>query len=751
MRLRRDETISRKPVEERGDSLIRKKSCPIGAKAAAALFAAACVISPFAENRAYAQDSRPASSAQAQDAGTSRQPEIHAYSGIVSQNTIVLSMSYSERVMGEQVFPSTAAELKVANIDRTGVEFSLLLLSTSTSVPADPVRFRMNYDGTSSGNTSVLVPLGIEGLTVASADGGRAQVDFTYTDAPASARPRPADGPGNEVEIGTPRVVRPEGDDFRDRSLSFFQDEVSLSGRERPFTLNNRWDVGGTFYSNEGGQSIWGSVRYAIRSSDSRPFTLRVDAGNMWFGRQEAPFIRLFVRPELNVWRFKGVYYGSVAAVAEMPSWLYTSHSLGIGYSQPIGENFRLRMGFIAGGALSYPTWDDIYFQMAGGVSAEFYNVLVYGMVNSFFAAPDPIKTAFVGYYRPYFQNAEVGIQYRFYEDQYTVRVFGDIGLLNQRVGGRITRSMDLSDSISGDFWIGGGATHWANEVGGRWDPMVLAGINLVFGGRSINSTNRAEFDHQGRGGTEQVQTDLPTSANPGVYGYGRSGNAAMDAQVNRAKEGILEAGSFQEFSNGYASATTNEKIMAARFLGAFLQQVAYANGAMDALNNTDFFNSEVQRIAGNSTGTMFTYIQRYVQFYNSHEPGAQLPEDLRNGIAVCAGIHQVMAEFLRSNGIPTIVASVNTPNGPHVIAVARPPGSTVLLDYGGAYAAPENSFDEVIRSYGQFRRAPTFQSQLFNQDGYFTTYETAEGRLLHRSIGIVNMRALGRDFLGVR
>jgi len=477
---------------------------------------------------------------------------------------------------------------------------------------------------------------------------------------------------------------------------------------------------------------------------------VRIDAGNIWFGRQEAPFLRLFVRPELNVWRLKGVYYGSVATMGYMPSYLYTSHALGIGYSQPIGDNFRLRMGFIAGGALSYPAFDDIYFQMAGGISAEFYNFLLYGLVNSYFAAPDPMKTAFIGYYSPHFQNAEFGAQYRFL-GEYTVRAYGDYGFLNQGVGLRVTRSMTISDTVAGDFWVGGGATHWDEVVGNRWDMRIAAGIRLVFGSSSgFNSTNTAEFDHQGRGGTEEVAAERPSNEDPGPYGYGRSGNPLVDDQINLAKERILGADRFADFSASYSSASTSEKIMAARFLGAFLQQVAYSNGAMEALYSTDFFNSEVQRIANSSTDSMFGLIQQYVQFYNTHSPSDPLPDNLRNGIAICAGIHHIMAEFLRSNGITTIVASVNTINGPHVIAIARPTGATVLLDYGNAYSAPENSVDEVMRYYGQYRRAPTFQSQMFTGDGYFTTYITAEGRMMRLTTGIDLTRALLTDFLGV-
>lgn len=577
------------------------------------------------------------------------------------------------------------------------------------------------------------------------------------TEAPAEEEPEAAArSPGLEYGEGAPSPYAlqqsdAEEPDYRDLSLSMRPTDVDISGRPRHFTLDNAWDMGANLYNNEAGSSIWGSITYTYRRNRHRVLDLRLDAGNIWFGEQAAPFGRLYFRPELNLRQFRGIYYGSVAAMGYMPSYLYTSHSVGLGYSQPIGDSMRLRAGFIIGGALSYPAWDDIYLNMAGGLSFEMSNWLVYGMVNSYFAAPNPMATAYFGHYRPQFQNAEFGIQARFYEDQYTARAFGDVGVLYERFGVRITRTINFSESVEGDVFIAGGATHWTRELGGRWDPVVMLGLNIVIGGDYINSTNTVLYEHLQAGGVRFAETDFPSQERPGPYGFGRSGDPEIDGQVNTAKERILTYSSFQDFAGAYAGASTSEVIMAARFLGAFLQQVAYANDAYDALNNTDFLNSEVERISNASTESMYGYIRRYVEFYNGHRPGEQLPDDLRSGIAICAGIHHVMAEFLRANGIPTIVASVNTPNGPHVVAIAQHPDGTVLLDYGNSYETPPDTFDQAMRFYGQNRRAPTFQSQLFGPDGYIGTYETPEGRLLHRSIGIHNMDALARDFLGVR
>jgi hypothetical protein len=709
----------------------------------AAIAAAALIhFSPLTENAARAQD-RPE-----QSAGTTSQ-QGKEYSAVVSTGTSVLSLLNSERVLGEQTFPTSIADLRVSAIDEQGVGFTLTLDQPASRGGPTSAEFRVNFDGTTSGQSGILGPLGFSGFTVESAEGGQARLSFRYSEGPSGRHRR--------VSVGSeePQILRRRHHDYeeyQDPVLSPFVDRVNINGRRRDITLDNNLDIGGNVVANEAGSAVFGSIRYSLPGGRTmHPLDLRFDGGNIWFGEQAAPFARLFVRPSIEFWRLKLAYYGSVATLGNMPSYIYTSHSIGFGYSQPLGPDARLRLGVVGGGALSYPSWDDIYFNIAAGASFEYKNFLAYAMPNFYFAASNPMETAYIGHYRPRFQDIELGVQMRFYEDQYAARLFGDVGMLNERVGLRLTRTINFSDSVSGDFYVAGGATHWIPELGGRWDPVAMLGMNIVIGGRHINSTNTFRYEHLQSGGVRFAKTDLPTAANPGPYGFGRSGDPDIDAQINQEKQRILESGTLQEFSRAYGGASLNQTIMAARFLGAFLQQVAYANNAYSALNSTRFFDPEVQRISNAQNDQIFHYIQRYVQFYSTHAPGDPLPEDLANGIAVCAGIHHVMAEFLRANGIPTIVASVNTTRGPHVVAIAQPPGSTALLDYGNLYETPEGTFDQAIRFYGQNRQAPTFQSQLFDGNGYMGTYVTSEGRLLHESIGIVNTQLLGSDFLGVR
>lgn len=703
--------------------------------AASAAMAIALLFNPLSESIAQAQD----------PPQSERAPERRSFSRTVERGSEVLSLANSERVMGEQVSPATLAEMDVREIDQDGVIFRFTLNGARSA------EFRANFDGTTQGDLSVMRALGIQDLRVERAGEGRASVAFTYAELPV---PQAREAPAAAREA--PDRIQPFTGEhqYHDHSLSPFPDEVDLAGRLRHFRLDHGWDIGGNLYANEAGSAVWGSIMYRMMGQHThRPLDLRLDAGNIWFGEQAAPFARFHLRSSLDLWRFRGVYHGSVATLGNMPSQLYTSHSLGIGYSQPFGTNMRLRLGVVAGGALSYPAFDDIYFNMLVGASFQVDSFLVYVMPTFYFAAPDPIKTAYVGYYRPQFQSVEAGIQYSFHQDQYTARLFGEYGTILQRVGLRGTRSFAINRELAADVWIAGGASHLSQELGGRWDPMIMIGGTIVFGSRSgVNSTNTVRYEHLQSGGVRFAQTDFPTTARPGPYGFGRSGDPVVDAQVQQAKQRMLSSSSFDEFSRSYAGSSRSDLLMSARFMLALVQQVAYSNGAQDALTNGRFFDPEVRRIAGTTNQDIYAWLQRYVQFYNTHDPSTPLPDELRNGIAVCAGAHWLAADFLERNGMHAIVASVNTPQGPHVVTIGMPPDATHLLDWGRLYTTPAGTFDQTLRFYGQNRQAPTFQSQLFRSDGtYIGTYDTAEGRLLHNAAGIMNADILRNEFLGVR
>jgi len=131
----------------------------------------------------------------------------------------------------------------------------------------------------------------------------------------------------------------------------------------------------------------------------------------------------------------------------------------------------------------------------------------------------------------------------------------------------------------------------------------------------------------------------------------------------------------------------------------------------------------------------------------------APLPDNLRNGIAVCAGIHWFIANFLYINGIRTAAASVNTPGAPHVITIAMLDNETVIIDYANKYVTGPDSLDEVLRYYGIQVGAPVLQTQIFlpERNGYVITYVTPEGEFFHVVVGIDSRDILLNEILGAK
>ncbi|MCP4648206.1 MAG: hypothetical protein GY852_10835 [bacterium] len=564
------------------------------------------------------------------------------------------------------------------------------------------------------------------------------------------------EAPAEEEEDDGNKVVRhnvvfpPAPSSYDDPLLGPFQDANEMGGERRTIKLDSPIDLGINFLANEAGEAVFGAFRYRN--------LVRMDLGALSFRGPLAPFARVMLRPEITIWRLKGAYYGSAAFMGNMASWVYSSHSVGLGYSQPMGENFRLRMGGIIGGALSYPAYDDTYVNFSVGISAEIAKtLLLYGVPTFYFSATDPIKTAYIGHYEPKIQDVETGAQVML--GQYSIRGFANIGLMDNlnygiynRYGFRGTRTVSVRGKARDadlDIWFSLGMTHWSPQLGGRIDPLVMVGINAIIGGKNFNSTNTAEYSHMQDGSIEFAETDIPDRDHPGPYGFGRSGDPHYDVPINEMKERMVNASSFEEFKNSYGHLSEDEVILRTRFLGAFMQQVAYANNAYASMTNGNIFDPEIKRIADSSNEDIFQYLQQYVDWYQNNS--GPMPENLKNGIAVCAGIHWLMAEFMRANGVDAIVMSVNTPNGMHVITAGQLNDKTVLLDYGNTYETPAGTLDQALRFYGWNNGAPTFQSQFFGKDGYMGTYVTSEGRLLHRTVGLDNPDLLKKDFLGVR
>ncbi len=433
-----------------------------------------------------------------------------------------------------------------------------------------------------------------------------------------------------------------------------------------------------------------------------------------------------------------GLLYQGRLALTNINSTLYTSHSFGVGYSIPV-KDFRFSLGGLVTGSTSYPLFDATYLNLVPGISVDWKHLLFfYTTMNFYLAAPDPMKTAYIGYYDLRYQNVKFGLDATW--KGYTLETFFVLDSILSQFGVGFLRAVNLG-SLKGNIWISGGIGQWTKKLGGDMEFVMSGGITLFMPGQVVDTHHRVEVDRITLGGMPGIETDIntqpdkrPLTPSEKVYG-------------EKAQKNLLAAKTFDNFTGMYKNASVDEKIWVARWLGRTLGDVAYSYDVLDKLTNFKFFDPDVKKVASAGYQDIFAYLQAYSAYYQAHGTYKGMPEDLKKGIAICAGIHSLMAEFLRQNGVNALAVSVATRRGLHVVTLIPQKGKTMILDYGDLVRV-NGPADEAIRLFGSREIAPTFYSQMFSGDGYIGTLETPEGTLLKKTIGVDSQRALENRLL---
>lgn len=533
---------------------------------------------------------------------------------------------------------------------------------------------------------------------------------------------QPMGSPRSVYDDPAARLILPEGL-VRNRGIS-----------------SNDWDMGGALISNEAGMGI--------RAHASWRDIVTMHAGNAWLNGLAVPFGGVLVSPEANIWRFGFRYFGTLNGVGNLPSYLFSAHTAAFKFSFPFrldpsdeSRVLRLNFGMSGGGAFDYPNFMDYHFNMVPGLSLRLggypdsrFSYILYALATFPFCAPTPQETAYIGRFQPFFQHAEVGFNAHIFED-FNIGAFAQFGGLDNVYAFRGSWDWNVDGKVHGLLFLELGADHRTGPFEEVFGPFLGIGARITYGGESMNSTNTSVYSNRGNFNL-QDGTNSPPEA--GMYGFGRSGDPSWDIPIDRAKGRILSSSGFEDFAASYAGASFEEKLKVAQFLTAFLGQVAYAHGVPDALFAGDIFNPELERVASASLNDIMGWMRSYINWYNTHGSGDQMPEELRSGIAVCAGIHWLAAKFFSENGIPAAaVGGINTDGGPHVVTVVRHEGEYILVDYGKTYR--NRDYWSLIRQYGMERGIPTFRMYLFGPDFFDGVVLTPEGRLMEAVMGLDN------------
>jgi len=502
--------------------------------------------------------------------------------------------------------------------------------------------------------------------------------------------------------------------------------------------------VGGKVIANEAGASIAGSLNYGMWGG--------FDFGVIAFSEHQAPFFTLSVTPGLEKKGVKFRYFGRLT-FTNLNSWLYTSHSLALGYGKQF-EKWGFSLGGIAGGALSYPNYDNIYFNMGAGLSFNYKEMLyVYAMAKSYFAAGNAMQSSYVGYYSPKYQGVEVGTVIKI--NEMVGKVYWDFDVIQSKGGVIVGTQFNISQKLKGFVGGGIGVTTWEKDLGGHANFMAQAMLNLYYTGDSgVTQEYKSSYERYQKGGIP-LQTDI---------------NSPPQLRPLTPQEQVWEAdaqqrlfdsdGSMDSFAAMYEGASHEEVITAARWMSRKLGELAYAYEAQEALMNLKFFDDSVKKVANASHDDILTYLRDIMMWYDTHGTFQGMSQELVDKITMCGGIHSTTALFLRKSGINAAVITVNTKNAMgestgHFVPVYWTSEETGIIDYGDQFTGPANSLDEVIRAYGEYQGTPTYVSQIYipkNNGGwdYKGTWLTPEGRLIQYSFGLDNFHLERAYILGV-
>lgn len=497
--------------------------------------------------------------------------------------------------------------------------------------------------------------------------------------------------------------------------------------------------IGGKVIGNESGASIAGSLNYGMWGG--------ADIGVLAFGTHQTPFFTLSVTPGLDKKGVKFRYFGRLT-FTELNSWMYSSHSLALGYAKQF-EKWGFSVGGVAGGALSYPTYDNIFFNMSAGVSFNYDKMLyIYALAKSYFAAGSAMRSSYVLYYSPKYQGVEVGTVLKI--NELVGKVFWDFDQIQGKGGVLFGTQFDIKQKLKG--FVGGaiGVTTWTKDLGGHANFMFQAFLNLYYTGDSgITQEYKSSYERYQKGGIP-LQTDI--NSPPQL----RPPTPQEQEWESTAQQRLFESdGTMDNFTSMYEGASHEEIITTARWLSRKLGELAYAYEAQDALMNLKFFDSSVKKVANASHDDILGYLRDIMMWYDEHGTFQGMPQELVDKLTMCGGIHSTTALFLRKNGIDAAVMTVNTPGMGHFVPVYWTDTETGIIDYGDQFTGPADSLDELIRAYGEYRGAPTYVSQIYipKNDGswdYVGTWITPEGRLIEYSFGIDNFHILRSYILGV-
>ena len=477
---------------------------------------------------------------------------------------------------------------------------------------------------------------------------------------------------------------------------------------------------GFNYYNNDAGSSLFGELNL----TDWIGFT----AGGIWLDQTPYAIASINLTPKLELWDGTVVlnYFGNVTG-SHMASYLYTSHGAGVSAHFDI-KDFRIDLATLGQFGISYPRYDLLFAKWMNGLALSYeinddHRIGAYAINTNMWAASATPKTAFAMDYAPRYQGTEVGLTYNY--RTHIFRVYTNIDVIEPYTGFEYGKSNLIeNDYIIINAGVEGG-------VRGYNTPFFSANF-YVYGWAEVRFKSTGQRKKQNnfsmkfeKENKEETFFDYTKELS---YDSGQYTPEQLEL-MKKTNKTILASSTFKEFANSYRDAQIEELLGVANYMGSLLRKTNKGTPSV--------FSSEARELAGKNYEDVFHFLRTYIEYYTI-DSGAEMPEELKRPIAICGGIHEFIAEFLRANGISAYAITVMIKTTPHIVTLAFYDGKSSIIDYGTRYTTTSQSLDEILKVYSNYNGVTILQSQVFGKDGkYIGTYTTPAGRLIQTTIKI--------------
>ncbi len=361
---------------------------------------------------------------------------------------------------------------------------------------------------------------------------------------------------------------------------------------------------------------------------------------------------------------------------------------------------FRMGGGGYAGVSVPNFALADINFWV--GMSTKLKYLYTWATIEWIMAAKKAHEAILITKYRPYFNRFDFGMTSNpAYLRGFVVGADYNYDVLNGHYAGLKIGYEKCFGIVCVDTFAKGGV-----QVEGRMfsSPRFNAQVGLNVSIRSQNPYPNAKFNTT----YETEDIGYPPELSKEIMHTNSGWQNAEQKQIYTNMLSMLkDSTNLSEFVNKLNGMSVDSRIKYMAMFAQILEEKGYAYTTLNDLLHGHFFSNSVKQIANTDVFEIYEKIRTLIM-------GGHLSN---NDIAVCGGIHELVAYALAQTGLKTYTFTNNSKWGKHVVALANNGNDWYIINYGEIIKANNpRSLIRLMQTYSRDQgNIPQFSVMLYD------------------------------------